>query len=157
MSALKVGDRAPAFTLPDGSGATVSLADFKSQWVILYFYPRDDTPGCTKEACGFRDAHATLTKRNAVVLGVSKDTAASHQRFAQKFGLPFRLLADTDAAVCTAYGIFKEKSLYGRTFLGINRTTFLIDPQRRLAAIWPKVKVEGHVEEVLAALDAQRD
>ena len=152
IAALSVGHAAPAFTLPDGQGASVKLSDFKGQWVILYFYPKDDTPGCTKEACAFRDAQATVTKRRAVVLGVSFDDAASHGRFAKKFNLPFRLLCDTEKKVATAYGVYKEKSMYGRTYWGIERTTFLINPAGKIAAIWPKVKVDGHVEEVLDAL-----
>ncbi len=152
MSAPTVGELAPAFALSDASGVRVSLHDFKGKWVILYCYPKDDTPGCTKEACGFRDAQSQLTRRNAVVLGMSLDDATSHRRFADKFQLPFRLLCDTDAKISKAYGVYKQKSLYGRTFWGIERTTFLIEPDGKIAQIFPRVKVDGHVEEVLAAL-----
>lgn len=153
---MSVGQRAPLFELLDGEGKTVALRELAGRWVVLYFYPKDDTPGCTKEACAFRDAHQTLTRRKAIVLGVSLDDAKSHRRFAEKFGLSFRLLCDTDAKVSKGYGVYKQKSMYGRMFWGIERTTFLIDPQRKIAAIWPKVKVDGHVGEVLAALQAQR-
>ena len=156
--ALRVGDRAPAFALQTTGGETVKLSDFRGKRVVLYFYPKDDTPGCTKEACGFRDAGQQLASRNTVVLGVSRDTPVSHQRFADKFRLPFPLLSDPDAAVCKAYGAYKQKSLYGRSFLGIERSTFIIDEEGRIAAVFPKVRVEGHVDEVLQALSgaAQR-
>ena len=149
---LTIGRKAPTFTLQTGTGETVSLSDFLGRKVVLYFYPKDDTPGCTKEACGFRDSLGPLQQAGAVVLGVSRDTPASHQRFASKFRLPFPLLSDPEATVCKAYGVYKQKSLYGRTYWGIERTTFLIDEQGRLAAVFPKVRVEGHVDEVLAAL-----
>ena len=152
MSALKAGDTAPAFTLATIGGRTVRLADFRGQTVVLYFYPKDDTPGCTKEACDFRDAQADFGKANAVVLGVSKDSTASHEKFAKKYGLPFLLLSDPDVAVCEAYGVYKKKSMYGRSFLGIERTTFVIDPRGRIAAIFPKVSVNGHAEAVLEAV-----
>ena len=151
-AALKVGDRAPAFTLQTTGGKTVTLSDFRGRRVVLYFYPKDDTPGCTKEACGFRDALPQLTSRNTVVLGVSRDTPVSHQRFAEKFHLPFPLLSDPDAAVCKAYGVYKQKSLYGRSFLGIERATFIIDEEGRIAAVFPKVRVDGHSDEILQAL-----
>ena len=149
---LAVGDRAPVFTLKTGIGETVRLSDFRGQRVVLYFYPKDDTPGCTKEACGFRDARSVLTHEQAIVLGVSRDDEASHQRFAQKFRLTFPLLSDPDAVVCRAYGVYKQKSMYGRTYWGIERTTFVIDEQGRIAAIFPKVSVEGHTDEVMQAL-----
>ena len=149
---LDVGDPAPDVALATGSGETVRLADLRGKWVVLYFYPKDDTPGCTKEACGFRDTRAAFTRANAVVLGVSRDGPASHQRFAAKYRLPFPLLSDPDAAAAKAYGVYKQKSLYGRLFLGVERTTFLIDPQGRIARIFPKVRVEGHIEEGLEAL-----
>ena len=152
--ALRVGDTAPAWTLPAGSGEMLRLSDFHGQLVVLYFYPKDDTPGCTKEACGFRDTFSQFGKARAVILGVSCDVPASHQRFAAKFSLPFPLLSDPDAAVCKAYGVYKQKSMYGRTYWGIERTTFLIDAQGRIARIFPKVKVDGHIDEVLAALGA---
>ena len=152
---MRVGDPAPDFTLQTGDGRTVTLLEFRGRPVVLYFYPKDDTPGCTKEACGFRDASPKLAKCRAVVLGVSRDTPASHRRFAEKFRLPFPLLSDPDASVCKAYGIYKEKSLYGRTYWGIERTTFLIDEQGRLTAVFPKVKVDGHTDAVLEALQGQ--
>ena len=149
---LTIGDAAPAFTLQTGSGETVRLSDFRGKRVVLYFYPKDDTPGCTKEACSFRDERATFAKANTVVLGVSCDDAASHQRFADKFHLTFPLLSDPDAAVSKAYGVYKQKSMYGRTYWGLERTTFVIDERGRLAAIFPKVKVDGHTDAVLDAL-----
>ncbi len=152
--ALSVGDRAPAFALNTGDGRTVKLTDFHGQRVVLYFYPKDDTPGCTKEACSFRDELSAFTKLHTVVLGVSCDDVSSHQRFAEKFRLTFPLLSDPDAAVSKAYGGYKQKSMYGRTYLGIERTTFIIDEEGRLAAIFPKVHVDGHTDEVLNALRA---
>ena len=149
---LKPGDVAPPFSLQAADGKTVALSDFRGKRVILYFYPKDDTPGCTREACGFRDALPRLGREGAVVLGVSRDSLPSHQRFAGKFRLTFPLLSDPDAAVCKAYGVYKQKSLYGRTFLGIERVTFLIDEEGRIARIFPKVKVDGHVEAILQAL-----
>ena len=148
---LKPGDVAPPFSLQAADGKTVALSDFRGKRVILYFYPKDDTPGCTREACGFRDALPRLG-REGVVLGVSRDPLPSHRRFAEKFRLTFPLLSDPDAAVGKAYGAYKQKSLYGRTFLGIERVTFLIDEEGRIARIFPKVKVDGHVEAVLQAL-----
>ena len=149
---LTVGDPAPAFSLETGDGKTVTLSELRGKKVVLYFYPKDDTPGCTREACSFRDERARFAKANAVILGVSRDSAASHQRFAQKYRLTFPLLSDPDASVCKAYGVFKQKSLYGRTYWGIERTTVLIDEQGRVAAIFPKVKVDGHSDEVFQAL-----
>ena len=154
---LQAGDLAPAFTLQTTGGKTVKLSDFRGRRVVLYFYPKDDTPGCTKEACGFRDAGRQLTSHNTAVLGVSRDTPESHQRFADKFRLPFPLLSDPDAAVCKAYGVYKQKLLYGRSFLGIERATFIIDEDGRLAAVFPKVRVDGHVEAVLQALSGAAD
>jgi thioredoxin-dependent peroxiredoxin len=152
MPMPEVGDRAPAFTLPDQSGEPVKLSDFKGKAVVLYFYPKDDTPGCTREACSFRDEHSALVKAGAVVLGVSPDSTASHQKFAGKFELPFPLLADTDHTVSEKYGAWGEKSLYGRKFMGITRSTFLIGKDGKVARVWPKVKVDGHVDEVRKAL-----
>jgi peroxiredoxin Q/BCP len=148
----QAGDQAPGFKLSDQHGNTVSLTELKGKHVVLYFYPKDNTPGCTTEACDFRDEHSALEKAGAVVLGVSPDDAKSHQKFASKFNLPFPLLVDTEHAVADAYGVWGEKSLYGRKFLGINRTTFLIGPDGKVRQVWPKVKVAGHVGEVLAAL-----
>jgi thioredoxin-dependent peroxiredoxin len=151
---LTVGAIAPEFTLPDDSGRSVSLKDFRGQQVALYFYPKDDTPGCTKEACGFRDVHAMLQRRGTVVLGVSLDGQAAHQKFKAKYGLPFPLLSDQGATVSKAYGVYKLKNLYGRKSWGIERSTFVIDPGGRVHACFRKVKVDGHIDEVLAALKA---
>jgi peroxiredoxin Q/BCP len=152
MAMLDVGDKAPAFSLEDQSGKTVKLSDFKGKTVVLYFYPKDDTPGCTREACAFRDEHSALRKAGAVVLGVSPDSGVSHAKFAGKYDLPFPLLADTDHAVSEKYGAWGEKSLYGRKFMGIHRSTFLIDGSGKVAHVWPKVKVDGHVDQVLEAI-----
>jgi len=149
---LQPGMEAPDFTLPTGDGRTISLHDFRGKTVVLYFYPKDNTSGCTAEACSFRDNDAALQQAGAVVLGVSPDSPKSHAGFAAKYGLPFPLLADTDHRVATAYGVWKQKSMYGRQYMGIERTTFLIGPDGKIKRIWPKVKVNGHVEEVLAAL-----
>ena len=149
---LQVGQPAPDIRLQDDEGREVRLADFHGKQVVLYFYPKDDTPGCTVEACAFRDGAARLRQRGAVVLGVSADPVASHKKFKAKFHLNFSLLSDTDKAAVQAYGVWKEKSMYGRTYMGIERTTFLIDAAGKIAKIFPKVKVDGHVEEVLAAL-----
>ncbi|WP_338277790.1 thioredoxin-dependent thiol peroxidase [Corallococcus caeni] len=148
----QAGDKAPGFSLPDQSGATVSLSQLKGRHIVLYFYPKDATPGCTTEACDFRDEHSALVKAGAVVLGVSPDSVASHQKFATKQGLPFSLLADPDHALADAYGVWGEKSLYGRKFMGLIRATFLIGPDGKVVRVWPKVKVAGHVAEVLSAL-----
>lgn len=149
---LKEGDPAPDFTAASSNGGEVSLADYRGQPVIVYFYPRDDTPGCTKEACSFRDHFARFKKMGAVVLGVSTDAVKSHNRFAEKFKLPFPLLADEDRKIVEAYGVWGTKSFMGRKFEGTHRVTFLIGPDGFIVKIWPKVKPETHVEEVLAAL-----
>ncbi len=145
------GKAAPAFTLMNDAGKKVSLKDFRGQRVVLYFYPKDDTPGCTTQACAFRDAEADFSKADAVVLGVSKDTVKSHQKFKGKFNLNFPLLAD-DAGVCEAYGVWKTKNMYGRTYMGIERSTFLIDEGGKVRAEWRKVSVPGHADEVVKAL-----
>ncbi|MGQ0645653.1 MAG: thioredoxin-dependent thiol peroxidase [Elusimicrobiota bacterium] len=150
---LKAGDKAPNFSAVDDQGKTVKLSDFKGKQVVLYFYPKDMTPGCTTEACAFRDRHALLKKKGAVVLGVSKDSAASHAKFKEKYGLPFPLLADENLDVIKAYGAWGERSLYGRKFMGILRSTVVIGADGRVKAVFPKVKVNGHAEEVLRALD----
>ncbi len=147
-------DTAPAFSLPSTTGKDISLKGLKGKKVVLYFYPKDDTPGCTTEACNFRDGMAELERAGAVVLGVSPDTVASHEKFREKFSLPFALLADTDHAVAGAYGVWKEKSMYGKKYMGIERTTFIIDGNGKIAKIFPKVKVQDHHAEVLAALAA---
>lgn len=149
---LKEGQTAPAFKLPDADGNMVSLKDFKGKKVVLYFYPKDNTSGCTKEACSFRDGAAELKKKRAVVLGVSPDSVKSHGKFRDKFDLNFPLLADEDKKVVEAYGVWKEKSMYGRTYMGVERTTFIIDEKGKIAKIFPKVKVQGHLDEVLEAL-----
>lgn len=152
--ALTEKDPAPAFSLASTAGKNIGLKDLKGKKIVLYFYPKDDTPGCTKEACNFRDGIADLEKAGAVVLGVSPDDVASHEKFQKKFSLPFALLADTDHAVADAYGVWKEKSMYGKKYMGIERTTFIIDGKGKIAKIFPKVKVEEHHAEVLAALAA---
>ena len=149
---LKEGDVAPEFSAATNGGGKTSLADFKGKNVVLYFYPRDDTPGCTKEACAFRDDFAEFKKRGAVVLGVSTDSAKSHDKFAVKYKLPFTLLADEDRKIVTAYGVWGEKSFMGRKYLGTHRVTFLIGPDGRIKKIWPQVKPEEHAAEVLAVL-----
>ncbi len=149
---LKEGDKAPAFTAETSGGGKVSLADFKGQNVILYFYPKDDTPGCTKEACAFRDHFADFKKKGAVVLGVSPDPVKSHDKFVEKFKLPFTLLADTDKKIVEAYGVWGQKTFMGRKYMGTFRVTFLIGPDGKIKKIWPAVKPEEHAAEVLAAL-----
>ncbi len=151
-----IGKPAPDFTLPSTSGEPVSLKSFKGKkTVVLYFYPKDETPGCTKEACGFRDLTAEFEKHGAVILGVSNDPMESHLRFKEKQKLPFELLSDEDAAVSRAYGVYKQKNLYGKKSLGIERTTFIVDRTGRIAQIYPKVKVEGHVADVLSFLSEE--
>ena len=151
---LKAGDTAPPFDLPDGTGGRVSLASLKGKPVVLYFYPKDDTPGCTREACDFRDQNAAFAQAGATVLGVSPDGPDSHQKFAGKFSLTFPLLSDTDHKVAEAYGVWGEKTNYGRTYMGITRATFLIDKHGKVARVWPKVKVDGHADQVLEAVRA---
>lgn len=149
---LKVGDKAPAFKLRAGDGTQVRLSGLKGRKVVLYFYPKDDTSGCTKEACDFEVHRNELKKRGAVVLGVSADNESSHAAFADKYGLSFPLLSDPDRTVIKAYGVWKKKSMYGRTYMGIERTTFIIDEKGIVRMVFPKVKVPGHVTEVLEAL-----
>ena len=149
---LKVGDLAPTFIAETGGGGKISLAGLQGKNVILYFYPKDDTPGCTKEACSFRDHFADFTKQRTVVLGVSPDAVKSHDKFAEKFKLPFTLLADVDKKIVQAYGVWGEKSFMGRKYMGVFRFTFLIGPDGRIKKIWPLVKPEAHAAEVLAAL-----
>jgi peroxiredoxin Q/BCP len=149
---LKVGDKAPEFTAPAAGGASVSLADYRGKNVVLYFYPKDDTPGCTKEACAFRDEFDAIKKKGAVVLGVSIDSVASHDKFTAKYKLPFVLLADEDKAIVGAYGVWGPKTFMGRKYEGVHRVTFLIGPDGRIKEIWPSVKPEQHAAEVLAAL-----
>ena len=149
---IEAGKKAPTFSLKSQDGKAVKLADFAGKPVVLYFYPKDNTPGCTTEACDFRDQHSKLEKAGAVVLGVSPDKDTTHAKFAGKFGLPFTLLADTEHEVAEKYGSWGEKSLYGRKFMGIIRSTFLIGKDGKVAKVWPKVKVAGHVDEVLEAV-----
>jgi len=152
MSELVVGAKAPAFSAPDQSGKTVSLSDFKGKKVVLYFYPKDDTPGCTTEACSFRDEHSAFLKKGAMVLGVSPDSSKSHTKFIEKFSLPFPLLADEDKTIANDYGVWVEKSMYGKKYMGVERSTFVIGADGKLLAIYRKVKPAEHTAEVLAAL-----
>ena len=156
MSTLERGDLAPDFSLPDETGKLHSLADQRGRWTILYFYPEDDTPGCTTEACQFRDLTPKTKDTGADVWGVSPDNAASHRRFREKYDLPFTLLSDVDHAVAETYGAWQEKTNYGRTYMGIARSTYLIDPEGRIARAWPKVKADGHAAATLAALEEER-
>lgn len=149
--ATKIGNKAPAFKMKVDGGGTLSLNDLKGKKVILYFYPKDDTPGCTKEACGFRDTMPDFSKVKAEVIGVSKDSVASHDKFKAKYDLPFTLASDEDGTVSEKYDVWKEKNMYGRKYMGIERSTFLIDENGRLQAEWRKVKVPGHVDAVLKA------
>ncbi len=148
---IKEGTVAPAFTAKNADGETVRLKDLRGQKVVLYFYPKDDTPGCTKEACSFRDAFADFKKRGIEVLGVSVDSEASHKKFAAKYKLPFTLLADPDHAIADAYGVYGEKKFMGRTYLGVKRITFLIDEKGKIKKVFEKVKPEEHAREVLQA------
>ncbi|MFC3226730.1 peroxiredoxin [Marinibaculum pumilum] len=155
MTSLSVGDTAPGFTLPADGGGEISLAETLKQGpVVLYFYPKDDTPGCTKEAIAFTEALPAFRKAKVTILGCSKDSVAKHDRFIAKHELGIRLVADTEGEVCEAYGVWVEKTMYGRTSMGIQRSTFLIGTDGRIKAIWPKVKVAGHADEVLAAVQA---
>ena len=149
---IEEGAKAPDFTLPTHDGSKLKLSSLKGGPVVLYFYPKDDTPGCTKEACGFRDAKAGLAKHKAVVLGVSPDTPESHEAFRRKFKLPFTLLADTNHAVAEKYGAWREKNMYGKKSMGIARSTFIIDADGRVARVFKAVKADGHDKQVLEAL-----
>ena len=151
---IEVGAKAPEFTLPRDGGGEVSLGGLNGQAVVLYFYPKDDTPGCTKEAIAFTEHADAFGAANAVVLGISKDTVAKHDKFRDKHGLRVALLSDETSDVCERYGVWKEKNMYGRTYMGIERTTVLIDGSGNIARIWPKVKVAGHAEDVLEAVKA---
>jgi peroxiredoxin Q/BCP len=149
---LRVGEKAPDFNLFSGDGTKVSLSDFRGKKVVLYFYPKDDTPGCTKEACSFRDEYRKVKQKGAVILGVSVDSVDSHKKFAEKYSLPFTLLSDEGKKTVKTYGVWKKKNLYGREFFGIERTTFIIDDRGYIKHIFPKVRVEGHTEEILSKL-----
>jgi peroxiredoxin Q/BCP len=153
MSMPQAGDPAPDFALPDDSGDIHHLGDRRGEWTVVYFYPKDDSPGCTTEACQFRDAEPAIGHRGAAVWGISPDPAGSHARFREKFDLPFTLLSDEDHAVADRYGAWQLKTSYGRQAWGIQRSTFLVDPEGRIARAWPKVKADGHAAEVLAALE----
>src|SRR3954471_13246299 len=154
MSIPAAGDVAPEIALPDETGTIHRLSEQRGRWTVVYFYPADDTPGCTVEACEFRDSHETITERGADVWGISPQGAGSKRKFREKFGLPFLLLADVDHQAAEAYGSWIEKTNYGRTSMGTARRTFLVDPQGRIARTWEKVKPEGHAADVMAALDA---
>lgn len=155
MAQLKEGDKAPDFKLPNQEGKELSLSSLKGKWVVLYFYPKDMTPGCTQEACDFTEALPRFKSKKAVILGFSKDSVASHKKFADKYKLGFDLVSDEDLLACKAYGVYKKKSLYGREYMGIERSTFIINPQGKIAKIYPKVKVKGHAEDVLEFLREQ--
>jgi peroxiredoxin Q/BCP len=146
---LKPGDKAPDFTLKSDEGKEINLKDLRGKKVILYFYPKDDTSGCTKEACDFRDNIKTFEKKNSAVIGISKDSVKSHQKFKNKYDLPFTLLSDETLDVLKKYDVWKEKSMYGRKYMGIERTTFVIDETGKIEKIYPKVKVDGHIREIL--------
>ncbi|HJX91775.1 MAG TPA: thioredoxin-dependent thiol peroxidase [Pyrinomonadaceae bacterium] len=148
---VKEGATAPAFKTTNTNGESVSLKDFRGQKVVLYFYPKDDTPGCTKEACSFRDGFSKFKKRGITILGVSPDSEKSHQKFTAKYKLPFTLLADTDHSIADAYGVYGEKKFMGRTYMGIHRTTFLIDEKGKIRKVFEKVKPDDHADEVLGA------
>jgi peroxiredoxin Q/BCP len=154
MAMIAEGKKAPAFTLASSEGGEVSLADLKGKKVVLYFYPKDDTPGCTREACEFRDSQAALKRKGVVVLGVSADSLESHGKFAKKHKLNFPLLSDPDKGVAKAYGAWGEKTLYGRKFMGMIRSTFVIDGSGVVRRVFPRVKVDGHAEQVLEAVSA---
>jgi len=151
---LKIGDTAPDLSLPDQHGNTVTLKSFKGKQLVLYFYPKDDTPGCTKESCDFRDVESQVVRAGGVIIGVSLDGKESHQKFIKKFGLPFPLLSDEDGSISKAYGVYKEKNMYGKKYWGIERSTFVINPNGKLKAVFRKVNVDGHVDDVLTALRA---
>jgi thioredoxin-dependent peroxiredoxin len=153
---IEVGQKAPDFSLADQAGRPVTLSGFSGSPIVLYFYPKDDTPGCTKEACAFRDAFAEYRDRGAVILGVSPGDLSSHARFANKFNLPFTLIADPDHTLCETYGVWKEKNMYGRKSMGVERTTFVIDARGIVRKIFPRVRVDGHSDAVIAALDATK-
>lgn len=156
MGQLVVGQKAPDFSLPDGNGNVVSLKDFQGKSVVLFFYPKDNTSGCTKEACGFQSDLKAFARKNAVVLGVSTDSQSSHVKFSQKYGLSFPLISDENKTMVHSYGVWKEKSMYGRKYMGTERTTFIINGSGVITHIFPKVKVDGHIEEVLEALASNK-
>ena len=152
MSNLNEGDAAPAIALPTDSGEPFELSSLKGKNVVLYFYPKADTPGCTQESCEFRDTTQKFAAANTVIVGISPDVSKSQAKFKEKFDLPFTLLADSDHKAAEEYGVWKEKSMYGKKYMGVDRTTFVIDPDGKIKKVFPKVKVEGHAEKVLAAI-----
>jgi peroxiredoxin Q/BCP len=154
VSSVIPGQPLPDFSLPSTSGQDFSPAQVRGKWLVVYFYPKDATPGCTTESAAFRDLHGEFAAAGAVVVGVSRDSLASHQKFREKLALPFALLSDADEAVCRRFDVIREKNMYGKKVMGIERSTFLIDPEGRLRREWRKVKVDGHAEEVLAAVRA---
>lgn len=149
MVELNIGDTAPDFSAKDTQGNTVTLSNYKGNSIVLYFYPKDDTPGCTKEACNFKDDYVQYQKKGIIILGVSTDDQESHQQFAKKYKLPFPLLVDTDKSIVNCYGVYKEKNMYGKKYMGTNRTTFLIDKEGKIQHIFKKVNVEEHSREIL--------
>ncbi|MFC2088740.1 thioredoxin-dependent thiol peroxidase [Calditrichota bacterium] len=149
---LKENDKAPQFSAPDQNANTVSLSDFNGKWIVLYFYPKDMTPGCTTEACNFRDEYSTFQQQGIAVLGVSKDSVDRHKKFEAKHELPFPLLSDEKGTICEDYGVWQEKSMYGKKFMGIVRSTFIINPKGIIAKVYPKVKVNEHIAEIQADL-----
>jgi thioredoxin-dependent peroxiredoxin len=149
---LKEGDSAPAFSLPDQSAKTHHLSDYKGKWIVLYFYPKDMTPGCTTEACHFRDDYTIFSGMDVVILGISKDSIQQHQKFTTKYELPFALLSDENDRVAEAYGVWQKKSMYGKTYMGIKRMTFLIDPRQKIARIYDTVDVDHHSREIIEDL-----
>lgn len=153
MSQLQVGDKAPDFTLPTDNDGEISLSQFKGQKVVLYFYPKDDTPGCTKESCSFNENLSAFNKMNAQVIGLSKCSVKKHNKFKEKYGLQFPLASDENSDVCEKYGTWVEKSMYGRKYMGIDRSTFLIDENGKIAHIWRKVKVPGHIEDIMSVME----
>lgn len=152
MTSLKEGQKAPAFTLPTDDGKTVSLKDYQGQKLILYFYPKDDTSGCTAQACAFTDGQPAFKKLKTAILGVSRDSIQKHQKFREKYALNFPLASDEEGKVLEKYGVWVEKSMYGRKYMGIERTTFLISEDGKIEKIWSKVKVPGHIDEILGSL-----
>lgn len=157
MTTLSQGDAAPDFTMTTNGDATVSLSDFAGSWLILYFYPKDDTPGCTKQAIAFTELQQEFSALDTKIVGVSKDTVAKHEKFAAKHDLTIQLGSDPEGTACESYGVWVEKKNYGRTYMGIERTTFLIDPKGRISKIWPKVRVAGHVDAVLETVRSLHD
>jgi peroxiredoxin Q/BCP len=152
MSTLNTGDKAPDFSLPADNNSTISLSDYKGQWIVIYFYPKDDTPGCTTESCSFRDHRKDFEKLGAQIIGISKDSIKKHDKFKAKYDLNFPLVSDENSDMCERYGVWVEKSMYGKKYMGIERSTFLIDKKGNIAQIWRSVKVPGHVEDVALAL-----